>query len=552
MYILGDIVHIPLAPDATHFSNIIDNDHGYIILHPDHLISCTAVAESFFCLRKSILQQKVKSVSDYSEALVHGDIIHRVIQRAMQTQDFSIESLKKEMWDIIKHSLDQLFAIDQDEDTAMNILQHVIGSIKAFADTFIGSKPKPHAKPANDVGPDVASTLGCTAVAVSRVLDVEEHLWSPTYGLKGMIDASIEIKFAPNRQTFTIPLELKTGRASRFISHRAQTILYTLLMSDRYDIGVIAGALYYSKVNSFYLIPAARSDLKGLLIARNRLASALQNRENLPTMLKNLHSCQHCTENDACMLFHKAVEGGNAASSGLGGWFDAKTQHISETTAKFFRDWQALIDKEEDDIDYIRRDIWRQDSSLREKSGKCLHNMKLVSTVDVNIYRFQRSDEEPIMSHLAIGDPIIVSSVKGHINLGMGFVKHLDRRSITVSLTGPLRRAPERKSEFDLMNHQVFSTTPEKDMLYRIDQDELAGGMATMRRNLVTLVNRPEDGGDEKRRRLIVDLKKPAFDNSLSIPDGALDNLNPAQQHAMEKVFSGKQLLVCKKTNICT
>ncbi|KAG1240644.1 hypothetical protein G6F68_017458 [Rhizopus microsporus] len=84
------------------------------------------------------------------------------------------------------------------------------------------------------MGPDAAKEMGCDTVAISRVLDIEEHLWSPTYGLTGMIAASVQLKLSPTNRVLTVPFELKTGRTSRFLSNRAQTILYTLLMSDRY------------------------------------------------------------------------------------------------------------------------------------------------------------------------------------------------------------------------------------------------------------------------------------------------------------------------------
>jgi len=69
---------------------------------------------------------------------------------------------------------------------------------------------------------------------------VEETIWSPTYGLKGVVDASMqahvieEEKLWPVDRSWTLPLEIKTGRSTAELAHRAQTILYTLLMSERY------------------------------------------------------------------------------------------------------------------------------------------------------------------------------------------------------------------------------------------------------------------------------------------------------------------------------
>lgn len=73
-------------------------------------------------------------------------------------------------------------------------------------------------------------------MSINKLLDVEEHVWSPRYGLKGNIDATVQVVMRDRGQdrTLTVPLELKTGRNNSNSSHIAQTALYTLLLSDRY------------------------------------------------------------------------------------------------------------------------------------------------------------------------------------------------------------------------------------------------------------------------------------------------------------------------------
>lgn len=73
-------------------------------------------------------------------------------------------------------------------------------------------------------------------ISVRKLLEVEEHVWSPMYGLKGNIDATVEITLRDDsgQKTLAVPLELKTGRNNNSTSHLAQTALYTLLLSDRY------------------------------------------------------------------------------------------------------------------------------------------------------------------------------------------------------------------------------------------------------------------------------------------------------------------------------
>lgn len=198
------------------------------------MISCTAVADSFVCLRKSVLQARVRGISEYNEALVHGNIIHRVLQNAMQMGDFKVDSIKREMERCVMNALNDLYAMDQDEQTALAILNEYAENISQFGNKYVGKYPKPGASPNTDMGLNPTREMGFDTLAISSVLDIEEHLWSATYGIKGMVDATIQMRMSRNNKVLAVPFELKTGKSSRFITNRAQTLLYTLLMSDRY------------------------------------------------------------------------------------------------------------------------------------------------------------------------------------------------------------------------------------------------------------------------------------------------------------------------------
>lgn len=80
-------------------------------------------------------------------------------------------------------------------------------------------------------------------LAISSVHDIEEDVWSPRLGLKGKIDASVQSVLAepPNPASprgredhLVMPFEIKTGRSTSVMQHRAQTMLYTQMMADRY------------------------------------------------------------------------------------------------------------------------------------------------------------------------------------------------------------------------------------------------------------------------------------------------------------------------------
>lgn len=75
-----------------------------------------------------------------------------------------------------------------------------------------------------------------SSVSINKLLDVEEHIWSPMYGLKGNVDATVQVSMKEGlaSNVLTVPLELKTGKNNAIESHRAQAALYSLLLSDRY------------------------------------------------------------------------------------------------------------------------------------------------------------------------------------------------------------------------------------------------------------------------------------------------------------------------------
>lgn len=84
---------------------------------------------------------------------------------------------------------------------------------------------------------------GSARLAITKTLAVEEDIWSPKYGLKGKVDVSVMGRILEEGESSrsgdgveaVIPFEIKTGKTVTALEHRAQTMLYTLMMSDRYS-----------------------------------------------------------------------------------------------------------------------------------------------------------------------------------------------------------------------------------------------------------------------------------------------------------------------------
>ncbi|TPX63675.1 hypothetical protein SpCBS45565_g06433 [Spizellomyces sp. 'palustris'] len=571
---VGDYIHVLGVFDPAFNRCIADNEKSLVIVHPDTLVSATYVAESFDCLRKSILQARVRSFGVPTPPLVYGNLLHCLLQTCLAENDFSTRRINEEIDRLVRQSIEELCSIGETETVATAHLRESVSGLQQWASKFIGTAPKPDAvvqQHRNDKEPKVT-------VCISKVLDIEENIWSPMYGIKGNIDATVQLRVRQGSgplKTLAAPFELKTGRNSKVVSHRAQTSLYTLMMSDRYDIDVASGILYYLKAGDMIQIPSLRDEVRGLIIARNAMASYLNSRGKLPPMIQRLHACQRCYALDNCLVYHKAIENGTADTSGLGSLFDKRTSHMTATHIAFFDKWERLITMEEGDMQRMRKEIWTLLGTEREKLRRCFSQMRLLPDIPESAkgstlsgpmrrqYRFSRAASEPpseppaslLNSHIAVGDPIVVSTEDGHYALAIGFVVDLRPDIVTVSVDRRLRGAPHRLHNFDESKNQDFEgimevrqpgyrkenncpggepSQREDRTMYRIDKDEFASGMGLVRANLVALFKAE---GDAKRRRLIVDLEAPKFQHDTG--GIALDQtLNMDQRHAVEKVMS--------------
>ena len=173
-------------------------------------------------------------------------------------------------------------------------------------------------------------------LAISQVLDLEENIVSPTYGLKGKLDASItaviENQEAPisgrgevKKTTISgpMPFEIKTGdQAYRGIQYRAQTMLYTILMSQRYGYQVDHGFLYYTQTDEPIKVTASRNEVQALIVARNDMVYYMAKKagdltrkaesgsfepttDHLPDIIDDERTCERCYVLDTCMLYRK-------------------------------------------------------------------------------------------------------------------------------------------------------------------------------------------------------------------------------------------------------
>lgn len=410
-------------------------------------------------------------------------------------------------------------------------------------------------------------------MAVTKLLDVEEHVWSPMYGLKGNIDATVEVAMQDGNQMrkLTVPFEVKTGKHANS-NHMAQTALYTLLLSDRYDIEIAYGILYYMETSKTIRIPAIRHELRHMIMQRNQLACYIRERSvQLPPMLQSKHMCGRCYAKTSCFIYHRLADDGDGESSGMNEKFDELVKHLTPLHKEFFVKWENLLTKEEKDSRKTKRELWTMTSAEREQKSRCFADVIIeegsasVDTDNPKInryhYIFVKRTHPPgfsfLESELSVGEPIVVSDEEGHFALAIGYVTAVKKQRISVAVDRRLHNARIRQPGFDEVDNQVFASImevahegasqvekegkiKEQPVRYRLDQDEFSNGMATVRNNLVQMMA-DDIAGSRQIRRLIVDLVPPKFKSAptqYTVSDS--DNLNVDQRRAIEKVMSAQ------------
>ena len=113
-----------------------------VILHPDHLISSTVVADSFSCTRRAVLQERIKATSAPGPPLVYGTILHEIFQAAMIANRWDSQWLNDLITATATRHLEDLYTIQLQVPQAIEHLKSKMGELQSWAEVFISSQPK--------------------------------------------------------------------------------------------------------------------------------------------------------------------------------------------------------------------------------------------------------------------------------------------------------------------------------------------------------------------------------------------------------------------------
>ncbi|XP_022637202.1 DNA replication ATP-dependent helicase/nuclease DNA2 isoform X2 [Vigna radiata var. radiata] len=555
----GDTVHVIGQFDEGGNCDI-DRDKNFLIVHPDILMSGTRVASSFSCQRRTVLDERLKN-NDYSTAALAGTMLHQIFQAGLTKDHPTVNFMEDYAEMVLKKNIESLYACGVNENDIRKTMRDAIPRLLSWIMRFknMEERKEPNVKFGFDNGPK--------NVGISEVIDIEEMVWAPKYGLKGMIDASVRVKIQSQRdeqEEKIMPVEFKTGKtpnSQSSVEHSAQVILYTLLMSERYQTTVDSGLLYYLQSDQTQGIVVQRSDLTGLIMQRNELASYILKAltlQQLPPMLQSPSICRGCRHLNVCSIYHKA-NGGSTEISGLGEIFYSLTNHMTSSHSKFLRQWDRLIDLEAKESEILRKEVWQSQSS--KSSNRSGLSSIVLDSLGIPLekslkdnqftYRFIQQDsssnlsevsnvsssvslENDLDSTLRSGDHVILRNQSSHQIIAKGVISDISPNHVSVSFSKRLR-IPRSSSTVNDLIQQVW----------RIDKDEAVTSFATMRFNLVQLFL--QNDRSAHLRRMIVDLEAPRFDSgSILSQDPAISyvcsekSLNYDQRRAILKILTAK------------
>lgn len=136
----GSYIHLIGDFDAAGQCTVNDS-YNMIILHPDHLISATVVADSVSCQRRAVLQDRVKAFGDLGKPQVFGVLFHEIFQEALKANQWDLDSLRALVETVVTKHIEDLFVIHMTVPEAVSYVMDKIPVLKAWAETFVRANP---------------------------------------------------------------------------------------------------------------------------------------------------------------------------------------------------------------------------------------------------------------------------------------------------------------------------------------------------------------------------------------------------------------------------
>lgn len=475
---------------------VVDGKNGYVSIHPDIIVSSTALVGAMFCRRRGVLSSFFRGFDRKNKAMVMGSLVHEILQRALRMKSCTLDDINACIDELMTtpQLLRDLYSSDLKLEASKTELKAYAPKIKHFLDVYVTKEVEPSGN--NFKG------------SIIEVLDVEESVTAPKLGFTGRIDATVKVR-CDNKEK-VMPLEIKTGRASFSNEHKNQVALYTIMMSERGQ-KVDAGLLLYIKDGIMEEVKPNSVEIRDLIYLRNELVKYLKSFRTftLPEPIRFANACSKCPYLTICnaYLTHDGLD--ELSSNHPMRTMDVP--QIKPTHVNYFIRWSRLVCLE-DENNEVRLSI--EDLKLENEGIPFKSEFRHV---------FHRCSQgaSPLP-----GSWIIVSS-GSHSNIASGKLINVTSDQCSV-----------------LLNKQL--TDLKED--YRVEQLKTSSIASRYFTNLGHLLEEQNAG----LREIIIDKKPPSFNENFDkkILNAKcvriLKPLNKEQQRAVLKALTMKDYLLIR------
>lgn len=552
---VDDIVMIQARQESRQW--VIDNNGGFLVTQPDILISSTTVTSGVFCARRTVLAQKFRRIeslpcpdADYSVMTV-GSLVHQWFQKALQENVRALSGVIKLLDGVLrsKDTINYLYASEMSLADCRKRMMEYAPRIFEFIQHYIGGNKQQA----------IDSLKDNFRGSICDIQDIEENICIPQLGIQGRVDVTTEVNINPGRRKI-MPLEVKTGRASYSLEHKAQMILYLMMMGSR-DEEIDVGLLLYLKENSMREVRSSHHERRDLLILRNTLAhyfrqpgerwntdapDGVSRTMELPEPISHPTACLRCPYSAVCCAYlARDPDASLAPSHPLTALVKRLLDDFEPSHLDYVIRWIALLQlMESSDHDNGRSSsLWTTSPEKREAKGTCISNLQIVGKVAEQDDRYRHvfarvdivSDEaaaenSALDSTFAENDYVIVST-DTRINIAAGNIFQVSKSTVSVLLDKNLARKADR---------EVFHVDKyfRSGSVFTFDYANIAGLLST-------------EGANARLRRIVVDRPPATFAKKLprstvSAGEEVVGDLNEDQQRAVLQAVAADEYVLVK------
>lgn len=430
------------------------NEENFDIKYPENQISVTSIINGIECVRKSNIMEYFSTGSGAkNKYFIVGSLVHRIFQfrlyQLSSTYSTDIKNklntkddLHKLVLHIIKTSeyMIDMYVGNIDENEIISEIETYYDAIIKWSDILLGKQK---------LSIDLENEL---MASKSSICDIEEVISSKKYGIKGNIDVTclIDSNKSLNKKHI-LPVELKSSRSYGKYGrseHRAQLLLYQLVLSEIYNQKIENGLLLYLRdVGNAIKVKFIQQEAIHLFNIRNYIASYPFDQQLGDFALQN--TCNRCEFKSSCKLIatcDKQIIPEHLKNIAI------NTEDISLSYLNFFNLWrkiihQLLIEEMKQSCNDTNKDCSLLLFPYKLKVLSCnsldlgkkyTFKCKIIKTFSFESQKLQLSKNEKILKTFIVGDYVILKSLGTFSNTWKCNIQQIDTNFIILGSFRPL------------------------------------------------------------------------------------------------------------------